>query len=69
MGMSTAGKDIHGEHNAAEHHFASFQIDLPELVIRAGLEKFLCGLPDTVIRQKESSGWSIPQTNISSFRR
>jgi G3E family GTPase len=42
----------HGEHNAAEHHFASFQIDLPELVIRAGLEKFLGGLPDTVIRAK-----------------
>ncbi len=42
----------HGEHNAAEHHFASFQIDLPELVARARLEKFLAGLPDTVIRAK-----------------
>ena len=42
----------HGEHNAAEHHFASFQIDLPELVVRARLEKFLGGLPDTVIRAK-----------------
>jgi G3E family GTPase len=42
----------HGEHNAAEHHFASFQIDLPEIVVRASLEKFLSGLPHTVIRAK-----------------
>ncbi|MGA7214980.1 MAG: GTP-binding protein [Terrimicrobiaceae bacterium] len=42
----------HGEHNAAEHHFASFQIDLPELVARDSLEKFLSDLPDTVIRAK-----------------
>jgi G3E family GTPase len=52
-GLEHSGKGHnHGEHNAAEHHFASFQIDLPELVIRAGLEKFLGGLPDTVIRAK-----------------
>ena len=42
----------HGDHNHAEHHFASFQIDLPELVVRANLERFLSGLPDTVIRAK-----------------
>ena len=30
----------HGEHHASEHHFASFQIDLPELVARASLEEF-----------------------------
>jgi G3E family GTPase len=48
----------HEEHDeeAAHHHsgfhFASLQLDLPEVVTRAALEKFLAALPEEVIRAK-----------------
>ena len=42
----------HHRHDHSEHHFASFQIDLPEIVERKALEAFLNDLPDEVIRAK-----------------
>lgn len=55
----------HDEHHHHEHdheeeaqhrhcgfHFASLQLDLPEVVTRAALEKFLAALPEEVIRAK-----------------
>ncbi len=53
----------HDEHHHHEHaeegghrhcgfHFASLQLDLPELVTRAALENFLAALPEEVIRVK-----------------
>lgn len=43
----------HDHHHAHEaHHFASLQIDLPEIVTRGSLERFLDSLPQEVIRAK-----------------
>lgn len=44
----------HGKHGHAHaaHHFASLQIDLPELVSRDALTQFLAELPHEVIRVK-----------------
>jgi len=41
-----------GHHHHSEHHFASFQINLPQRVEKASLLEFLDKLPDTVIRAK-----------------
>lgn len=41
-----------GHHNHSAHHFASFQINLPERLVRASLVKFLGELPESVIRAK-----------------
>jgi G3E family GTPase len=57
------GEEEHDHHHAHEHdgedahhhagfHFASLQIDLPAVVTRAALEKFLGALPEEVIRVK-----------------
>ena len=43
-------QESHSSHTA--HHFASMQIDLPEVVSRAALTTFLKGLPPEVIRVK-----------------
>ena len=42
----------HHHHDHETHHFASLQIDLPEIVTRGSLEHFLAGLPEEVIRAK-----------------
>ena len=42
--------DTHSSH--AEHHFASMQIDLPEVVSRGAVTTFLKSLPPEVIRVK-----------------
>ncbi len=42
----------HDEHAHAPSHFASLQVAMPELVSRTGLDRFLRGLPETVIRAK-----------------
>jgi G3E family GTPase len=39
-------------HRHGDFHFASLQLDLPEIVTRAALEKFLAALPEEVIRAK-----------------
>lgn len=46
------GGHEHHHHDHSEHHFASFQIDLPEIVERKALEAFLNDLPEEVIRAK-----------------
>jgi G3E family GTPase len=43
---------VFGHHNHSAHHFASFQINLPNRVAKASLVKFLGELPNTVIRAK-----------------
>jgi G3E family GTPase len=40
------------DHAHGEHHFASLQLELPEVVTRKSLERFLADLPDEVIRGK-----------------
>jgi G3E family GTPase len=40
------------EHRHCGFHFASLQLDLPDVVTRAALEKFLAALPEEVIRAK-----------------
>lgn len=42
----------HHDHAHETHHFASLQIDLPEIVTRSSLERFLAALPEEVIRAK-----------------
>ncbi len=45
-------EDHDHDHSHEAHHFASLQIDLPEIVTRSSLERFLAALPDEVIRAK-----------------
>lgn len=40
------------QHRHCGFHFASLQLDLPDVVTRAALEKFLAELPEEVIRAK-----------------
>ena len=42
----------HHDHAHGAHHFASLQVDLPEVVTRRSLERFLDALPNEVIRAK-----------------
>jgi G3E family GTPase len=44
--------DAEAAHRHCGFHFASLQLDLPEIVTRAALEKFLGALPEEVIRVK-----------------
>lgn len=45
-------EEHHHHHEHADHHFASLELALPELVERKSFEKMLTSLPDEVIRAK-----------------